>query len=83
MAILRDVEPHEVNQALAAARRWPRPAHDPHGNTYVTVFARTLAGRPIIVVLRAAGGHDHTIVAARAQTPDEITQFEQWEDHHG
>lgn len=83
MAILRDVEPYEVDQALHGPQhRWPRHAGGPHGINYVAIFTRTNAGRPIIVVTRQLGGHDSMIIAARGMTPAEIALFEQWEQDH-
>ncbi|GGM52922.1 hypothetical protein ACFFX1_55260 [Dactylosporangium sucinum] len=82
MAILRDVEPHEIQQALANPHRWPRHATGPHGIPYLAVWARTNNGRPVIVVVRHLGGHDAMIVAARGMTPADIALFEQWEQDH-
>ena len=64
MAILRGVEPYEVMQALTAGRRWPRPVIGPGDVPLVTVWARTQAGRLLIVVIRRAGGFDWWIVGA-------------------
>lgn len=82
LAILNDIEPHEITQALTNPRRWPRTARGPHGITYIAVFARTNTRRPIVVVLRHLGGHDSMIVAARPMTPLEIAALETWEQDH-
>lgn len=83
MALLTDVEPYEVLQVLYSPRRWLRNARGPHDIPYLTVYARTTAGRPITVVIHHLGGHDSMIVAARSMTPADIALFEQWEHSHG
>jgi hypothetical protein len=82
MAILRDVKEHEVIQALANPRRWPRPMRDQRGNAFIAIWTRTNDGRPIIVTIRLIGGLDAQIVAARPMTPAETVQLEQWEQDH-
>jgi hypothetical protein len=72
-----------VLQALGNPRRWLRPATGPHGIAYVAVWARTGAGRPIVVVVRLLGGLDAMIVAARGLTEAEIARFEEWGHGHG
>jgi hypothetical protein len=79
MAILRDVEPYEALQVLNNPRRMPVPVHGPRGLTYLAIYARTNAGKPVVVVIRHLGGHDAMIVAARRMTPADIALFEQWE----
>lgn len=79
LAGLRGIEPYEVAQALAAQRRWPRPATGPGGLAVVTVWARTAAGRPLIVVVRHADGHNWWILGARDMNPTEIGEYEEWE----
>jgi hypothetical protein len=82
LAFLTDVEPHEVNQALAHHRRWPRRMVDQHGNIFIAIWTRTATGRPIIVTVRPLTGLDAQIVAARPMTPLEIAQLETWEHNH-
>lgn len=79
LAALRGIEPYEVTQALAAQRRWPRPATGPQGLAVVTVWARTVAGRPLIVVVRQADGHNWWILGARDMSPAETREYEEWE----
>jgi hypothetical protein len=75
---LRGVQPSEVMQALGAARRLPVPG-SAGGISVLSVWARTHAGRPIIVVLRHADGVDWLILGAREMDPDQRARFEQWE----
>lgn len=82
LAFLTDVEPYEVNQALAHTHRWPRQMRAPHGGVFVAIWTRTAAQRPIIVTVRPGTGLDSTIVAARPMTPLEIAQLELWEQNH-
>jgi hypothetical protein len=79
MAILRGVEPYEVMQALLAGRRWPRPVIGPEGVSLVMVWARTQAGRPLVVVIRHEGGLDWWIVGAREMSPAEVAEYKGWE----
>jgi hypothetical protein len=79
MAILRGVEPYEVMQALLTGHRWPRPAVGPDGVPLVVIWARTQAGRPLVVVIRDAGGLDWWIVGAREMNPTEIAEYKRWE----
>ena len=65
-------------QALGAPRRRPVPA-EAAGVVVLTVWARTAAGRPLIVVVRPAGGFDWVIVGARAMDEKQLREFEQWE----
>jgi len=76
---LVDVEPHEVRQALAARRRWPRPAVGPLGTGVLTVWARTVAGRPLVVAVYQVSGYTWRIVGARGMTDSELAEFAQWE----
>lgn len=78
LAALRGIESHEVIQALYAARRWPRPASI-GGMPVVTVWARTDAGRRLIVVVRHLDGFDWQILGAREMTPAEAEEFDRWE----
>jgi hypothetical protein len=76
---LRGIEPSEVMQALGASRRWPVPASGSSGVPVLSVWARTDANRPLIVVLRSAGGLDWLIIGAREMNADEQKTFKQWE----
>lgn len=76
---LRGIEPYEVMQALSAPRRLPIAARS-GGIPVVTVWARTNAGRPLIVALRKAGRLDQDIIGAREMTAAELARFEQWEE---
>lgn len=76
---LRGIEPYEVNQALAAPVRWPRMARSDAGLPVVTIWARTDAGRGLIVVIRPDGPMNWEIVGARAMRADEALTFDEWE----
>ena len=78
LAALRGVEPYEVLQALSAPRRWPVAAQS-GGVRFLTIWARTQAGRPLIVAVRLLGGLDQQIIGAREMTEQEQAQFEAWE----
>ena len=78
LGALRGVSPHEVMQALAAPRRMPLAAESA-GVRFLTVSARTDAGRPLIVALRLRGDLDQQIIGARDMTPAELARFEAWE----
>lgn len=75
---LRDVEPHEVTQVLAADRRMPLAAESA-GVRILTIGGRTHTGRALIIGLRLLGNHDQQIIGARPMTPEELTRFEKWE----
>ena len=45
----------------------------------LTIWGRTEAGRPLMVVIRRAGDFDWVIVGARAMDEKQLAQFEQWE----
>jgi len=77
---LRGIEPHEVVQALGSERRWPRPAKGPSGVDVLTVWARTRAGRPLIVAVRQTGEWSWLIIGARDMNPAEATEFARWEE---
>jgi hypothetical protein len=79
LAILRGVEPYEVMQALRAEHRWPRPVIGPDGVALLTIWARTTAGRRLIVVTRSAGTFDSWIVGAREMNPAEAAEYDRWE----
>jgi hypothetical protein len=78
LAALHGVEPHEVLQALGAVRRLPGPTvgSDPK---VLGIFARTNAGRPLVVTIRRSDGFDWWILGARDMTDDELATFEAWE----
>jgi hypothetical protein len=79
LAILRGIEPHEILQALEATDRWPRAATGSDGQPYLTIWARTVAGRPIMVVTKADGQLDWTIIGAQPLTPGQAAEFAAWE----
>lgn len=79
MAVLRGVEPYEVMQALMARQRWPRPVIGPGGVALVTVWARTRAGRPLIIVIRRSAGFDWWIVGSREMNAAEAAEYKRWE----
>ncbi len=79
LARLRGIEPHEVMQALTAETRWPRPVTGPGGVALVTIWARTRAGRRLIVVVRKVGAFDAWIVGARDMNPAEAAEYDRWE----
>ena len=76
---LSGIEPGEVNQVLAAARRWPRPALGENNLSVLTIWGRTRSGRPLIVAVRHQAGWGWLIVGARTMTSKELTRFETWE----
>jgi hypothetical protein len=77
---LRDIKPDEVHEALGADRRWPRLAfYDERGFRVLTVWARTHAGRPLIVAARPGSGLNWQCLGARDMTPAERLDFEAWE----
>ena len=76
---LLGVEPHEVSQVLGARRRWPRPATTVEGFEILTIWGRTLTGRPLMVALRRKDEWDWWIVGARELDRDEAAQLQEWE----
>jgi hypothetical protein len=76
---LQGIEPHEVNQALAAKSRWPRPAVGLGGVRVVVIWARTRTGRPVMVALKRKDEWDWWIVGARELEPAEVAELEAWE----
>lgn len=79
-AILAGVEPYEVMQVLLGpGRRLPRRVRSPHGLAMLAIRGRTTTGRGLVVFVRHDEGLDWTIVGARAMTPAEGAEFEQWE----
>ncbi|GEM_PF-1795967 len=79
LAKLSGVEPHEVMQALRSDRRWPKPAAGPNGLLVMTIWARTRAGRRLIVVTYPDEGFDSWIVGARDMNPAEAAEYDRWE----
>jgi hypothetical protein len=78
LAALHGIVPHEVVQALAAHRRLPARAVGASPKV-VGVYARTSAGRPLVVTVRHRGGFDWWILGARDMTDEERALFEAWE----
>ncbi len=76
---LTGIEPWEVMQALTNSRRWPRPAtSDYSGMRVLTIWARTRAGRGLLVALRPLDGRDWEIIAVRLLTADELDELQKW-----
>lgn len=75
---LRGIRQHEADEALANPRRWPRPAWV-DAIPVLTIWARTDAGRPLIVAVRKSGRLDQRVIGARAMTQAELAEFETWE----
>ncbi|MGV9410643.1 hypothetical protein ACWDOP_12070 [Nocardia sp. NPDC003693] len=78
LAHLIGIDPQEVRQVLAAARRWPRTAHDGHVEV-LSIWGRAASGRPLIIVTRQTDQWTWMIVGAREMHDDELKAFEQWE----
>jgi hypothetical protein len=76
------IEPHEVMQILNGKGRWPRPAIASTGLAPLTIWGRTGTGRPLMVAVRPLDGRDWEIVGARALTPSEVAELEEWEAGH-
>jgi hypothetical protein len=76
---LRGIEPYEVVQVLSSKRRWPRPATGPDGHPVLTIWGRTEAGRPLVVVTRQLSQWDWQIIGARTLTAQETADFEAWD----
>jgi hypothetical protein len=85
LATLRGLEPYEVLQALGSRRRYPVPGQSEQGVRVLTIWARTRAGRPLVVALRRvlASQWDWWIVGARDMDESELALFEQWETKAG
>ena len=75
---LRGITPDEVMQALDSPRRMPRSGSS-GGVRVLTIWARTLTGRPLIVVIRRTGSLHQRILTAREMGADELASFEAWE----
>ena len=80
MAALIGIEPYEVRQALEAQRRWPRRATSATAVPVLTIWSRTLAGRPLIVAVYHVSGFTWKIIGARDMTGKELVEFGQWEE---
>jgi hypothetical protein len=78
---LTGIEPGEVMQALLDARpRWPQAMRGQGGLLYRTVWCRTRAGRPIVVVLADADVPlDKIIRGVRDMDAQEQAIFAAWE----
>jgi hypothetical protein len=78
---LLGIEPYEVRQALEHKGRWPRPGTDPStGLRLLTIWGRTLVGRPLVVAIYHVEGFTWKIVGAREMTTDELAEFTRWEE---
>jgi hypothetical protein len=76
---LRGISADEVIEVLGADRRMPVSAsHD--GLPVLTIWARTRAGRPLIVALRPLGKFDYEIVGASDMTDEQQQHLCQWEE---
>ncbi|MBU2662641.1 hypothetical protein KOI35_03900 [Actinoplanes bogorensis] len=80
LAALLGMEPYEVRQVLGARRRWPRRAVSDTGVAVLSVWARTAAGRPLIVAVHHTAGLTWKIIGARAMTDVELLEFTRWEE---
>ncbi|MCO8270273.1 hypothetical protein M1L60_06650 [Actinoplanes sp. TRM 88003] len=80
LAALLGIEPYEVWQALDARRRWPRQAVSATGVPVLTVWSRTVAGRPLIVAVYQTTGFTWKVIGARDMTQDELKEFSRWEE---
>jgi hypothetical protein len=56
------------------------PGGSAEGLRVLTIWGRTKAGRPLIVVLRPLGGFDYQILTALPMTVDQVAEFEAWEE---
>jgi hypothetical protein len=81
---LAGVEPWEVMQVLNNPVRWPRAATSDYSELRVlTIWARTRAGRGLLVALRGPVGRDWQIIAVRPLSDDELDELQKWEDTRG
>lgn len=85
LAQLRGIEPYEILQALNSRLRHPVPGQSAEGVRVLTIWARTRAGRPLVVALRKVpdSQRDWWMVGARDLAEAEPAQFEQWETKAG
>jgi hypothetical protein len=75
---LRGITPQEVVEALGADRRLPRSAVS-DGVHVLVIWARTAAGRPLLVAVRSVADWHWLIIGARELTPAEVEELESWE----
>ncbi|CAM4504136.1 hypothetical protein NONI108955_37385 [Nocardia ninae] len=80
--MLIGISPNEVMQVLTKQRRWPRRGRGSTGIEMLTIWGRTAAGRPLIVGLRQAEPWQWQIVAARPMSPEQVAEFEKWEQEN-
>jgi hypothetical protein len=80
LAALVGIEPYEVLQALEAKQRRPRRATSATGIPVVTVWGRSVAGRPLIVAVYHVSGFTWRIIGARDMTDGELIEFSRWEE---
>ncbi|MFI6217135.1 hypothetical protein ACIBCD_34480 [Nocardia brasiliensis] len=80
--MLIGITPDEVMQVLTRQRRWPRRGRGVEGIQLLTIWGRTAAGRPLIVGLRQTESWQWQIVAARPMSPEQVTEFEKWEQEN-
>jgi hypothetical protein len=75
---LRGISPGEVVEVLGAQRRLPRPAVS-DGVSVLVIWARTAAGRPLLVAVKQVAEWHWLIIGARELTPAEACELEKWE----
>ena len=80
LAALAGIEPYEVWQTLEGGRRWPRRATSATGVAVLTVWGRSVAGRPLIVAVYHVTGVTWRIIGAREMTDKELIEFSRWEE---
>ncbi len=78
LAALIGITGEEVLEALNADQRRPLPG-SALGIPALSIWARTNAGRPLIVVVRQEGQFDWGIIGAFEMTPDQLAEFKEWE----
>ncbi|NKY87945.1 hypothetical protein [Nocardia veterana] len=83
-----EVAPWEVMEVLYSSRRWARPARTREGLPVTTVWGRTEAGRPLVVMLRplpspprvpAAATDTWEILMAAQMRPHQLEEYTAWE----
>lgn len=79
-ALRKDIEPYEVRQVLEATVRWPRPATTDTGKRVLSIWARTRAGRPLIVTTYHHDGLIWKIIGASEMNFTQLAEFEAWEE---
>jgi hypothetical protein len=80
LRLLVGVEPFEVMQVIYSKIRRPVPGFGPDGQRALTIWGRTNAGKPIIVMIRPLGGFDWQIITARLMTDAQLAEYEAWEE---